>query len=850
MRKLIFSLLLGLMAIPAFCQPKGKISGYVRNELGEPLAEANVLLLGSSNGTTTDKSGAFSIEVPANVTVILRVSHVSYTTREVKAKVSEGDTYEMAVTLLFFEIKEFTIYEDRIRLPKMPPINYKSVPTMTGNIEDIIKSGGLGVRSNNEMSATYNVRGGNFDENLIYVNDIEIYRPFLVRSGQQEGMSFINGDLVQDIYFSSGGFDAKYGDKLSSVLDIRYKDPKETKASASASLLGGTVHFEGMSENHRFTHLSGIRYRSNSYVLNALPTKGDYRPSFADMQTLLGYHITEKWKISLLAHYSNNKFRVVPSTRETEFGTINEALRLTVYYDGQEITQFETWTGAITSEHAVNENTSLKFIASAFHSIETEAFDIQGQYRLDELEKDLGSENFGEVAFTRGVGTFLNHARNELDVWIYNFSHLGVHRYGENKELSWGLKFQAENMDDKLSEWEMLDSAGYSVPQTPADQIVLNELIKAKIALSSNRAMGHIQNNWLWVKTDTVRINDSVFTSNSAFEMNIGARANYWDFSNQVVVSPRVNFRYTPSWFYTNKHDSIRRVNIVFRFATGFYYQPPMYRELRDMNGNISYDIRAQRSIHFVAGSDYYFNMWNRTFKFTTEMYFKKLDYIIPYEVDNVRIRYYAKNNSKGYAAGWDFKVNGEFIKGVESWATLSFLRTYEDIKDDSYTEYYNSDGDKIVPGYTLNNTPVDSAAFQPGHIPRPTDQLVSVGVFFQDEMPRWPSFKVHLNTLFGSKLPYGPPDFNRYKDTLRTPAYFRIDIGFSKQFLTKREKLKPNSMWKKFDDIWLSVEVFNLLGVSNTISYDWIKDVTGRTYSVPNYLTSRRVNLKLVVKF
>lgn len=850
MRKILFSLLLILISVSAFCQATGKVTGVVRNELGEPLGEANIVISGTSTGTTSLKNGYFELDIPANVNTILRVSHVTANTKEVKVKVTEGETKDIAVSLTSLEFQNVYVYGERVRLNKIPAINYKAVPTFTGNIEDIIKSYGMGVSSNNEMSASYNVRGGNFDENLIYVNDIEIYRPFLVRSGQQEGMSFVNSDLVQDIYFSSGGFEAKYGDKLSSVLDIKYKDPKETKATATASLMGGSVHFEGMSKNHLFTHLSGVRYRSNSYILSSLPTKGDYKPAFADVQTLLGYHITEKWKVSLLAHYSNNKFRFVPQTRESEFGTVNEALRLTVYYDGQEITQFETYMSAITSEHKLSENVDVKFIASGFHSVETESFDVQGQYRLDELEKDLGSENFGDVAFTRGVGTFLNHARNKLDAWVYNFSHLGVYRYNENSELSWGVKYQGEQINDKLSEWEMLDSAGFSIPQIPSDEIVLNQLIKAKISLASNRAMGHIQNNWLFVKTDSIRMNDSVFNSSSAFEMNIGARANYWDFSNQVVVSPRANFRYTPSWFYTNKQDSIRRVNIVLRFATGLYYQPPFYRELRDLKGNISYDIRAQRSIHFVLGGDYYFNMWDRTFKVTTEMYYKKLDYIIPYEVDNVRIRYYAKNSSKGYAAGWDFKVNGEFIKGIESWATLSFMRTYEDIKDDYYYDYLNSDGEKIIPGYTLNNTAVDSIRYEPGYIPRPTDQLVTFGVFFQDEMPMWPTFKVHLNALYGARLPYGPPDFNRYKDTLRTPPYRRVDIGFSKQFLTNKEKLKPNSIWKHFDDIWLSLEVFNLLGINNTISYNWIKDVTGRTYAVPNYLTSRRINLKLVMKF
>ncbi len=848
MRNLFLTGCLILCQLAAIAQQAAYVKGVVTNETGQRVKNVNVALSGTSLNTHTTEDGTYQLEVPAGA-LTLHFSHAAYISRTVNLRLEPGETRQVNMNLSFLLLDTLVIRNERPQfIDELSKIDYKAIPTFSGNIEDLIKTAGLGVSGRNEMSAAYSVRGGSFDENLIYVNDIEIYRPFLVRSGQQEGLSFINSDMVDNISFSSGGFEARYGDKLSSVLDIRYKKPTSFGGSASASLMGGTVHLEGISKNSRFTHLTGIRYRANSYILNALPTQGDYRPTFADMQSLLTYAVNEKWDFSLLGYYSNNKYRFVPQTRETEFGTVNEALRLTVYFDGQEITQFENYMGALTATHRVNERTELKFITSAFRSIETEAFDVQGQYRLDELERDLASENFGEVLFTRGVGTFLDHARNRLDAWVYNVAHQGKTTYG-NSQLLWGLKVQGEQIKDRLSEWQMLDSAGFSIPQHPKDEIVLNQLIKARIQMGSNRVTGYAQHNWFIPRTDTIRMADTLFTSSSSWNIHAGIRGNYWDFNNQIVVSPRAGINYIPSWFRW-KNGKIARINTILRFSTGLYYQPPFYRELRDFEGNINYDIRAQRAIHFVVGGDYFFDMWGRTFKFTSEIYYKHLDFLIPYQVDNVRLRYFARNNSKGYAAGWDFKINGEFIKGIESWATLSLLRTYEDIKDDSYKIYYNSDGERIIPGYTVNNTVADSTTVYPGYIPRPTDQRVTFNLFFQDEMPGFPSFKVHLNLVFGSRVPYGPPGTDRFRDTLRTPPYRRVDIGFSKQFLTNRDKIRPGSLGSHIKDLWLSLEVFNLLGIDNTISYQWLQDVTGRRYAIPNYLTARRLNLKLVMKF
>ncbi|HRE75836.1 MAG TPA: TonB-dependent receptor [Flavobacteriales bacterium] len=844
----ILSVLIPVCSVSA--QRSGVLKGRVVDELGKPLKDVNIYVTPLHTGTTTNEDGTYLLILPSDSSLSVSYSYSGHERKTILVRLKKGEEKTQNVLLQFQTLIEITVDGGVKRPPieKMPKIEFKQLPTMTGNVEDLIKSFGMGVSSNNEMSAQYSVRGGNFDENLIYVNDIEIYRPFLVRSGQQEGLSFINSDMVEDIYFSSGGFEARYGDKMSSVLDIKYKSPIEKKGSASMSLLGGSVHFEGKVKQ-RFSYITAFRYRSNSYVLNALPTKGDYRPVFADGQFLLTYKARENWNLSFLGHYSNNLYRMIPETRETDFGTVNEALRLTVFFDGQEITRFETMTGALTSEHILSEKTTIKFIGSVYRSIESESFDIQGQYRLSELERDLGSENFGEVLFVRGVGTFLNHARNRLDAFVYNVSHLGQHELKNGAKINWGLRYQGERINDKLSEWNMLDSAGFSIPQIPSDQIILNDVIKAKIRLSSSRYTGHLQYSQSIDRKKEIKLGDSTFTSISSWDYNFGARGNFWDFNDQLLISPRAGITYVPSWFRI-KDSTITRINAVLRFKTGVYYQPPFYRELRDLSGNINYNLRAQRSIHFVLGGDLFFKMWDRTFKFSTELYYKMLNDLNPYEVDNVRIRYYANNNAIGYAKGWDFKINGEFIKGIESWATLGFLKTQEDIKDDYYYTYYNSNGEVIVPGYTFNNIAVDSTYTEPGYIPRPTDQFMTFGLFFQDEMPNWPTFKVHLNALFGTRLPYGPPGFERYKDVLRTPPYRRIDIGFSKQFLTRKEQIKPGSFFSKLSDMWLSLEVFNLLGINNTISYMWIEDVNNRQYAVPNYLTSRRVNLKLSVKF
>ena len=834
-----------LFAADCFSQFTATIHGKITDAENKPAEGVNVSVFGLPGGTASDSHGQYELTVPANEEITVVFSHIGFATEKIQLKLTPNSRHLLHKKLKVSskQLTDVTIEDKLTRtttLTRIDPKIISVIPSASGGIEAILKTL-PGVSSSNELSSQYSVRGGNYDENLVYVNDIEIYRPFLVRSGEQEGLSFVNSDMVSSILFSAGGFDAKYGDKMSSVLDIKYRRPRGFAGSVSMSMLGGALHLEGVSENYRLSYQLGVRQKSNQYLLNSLNTKGDYNPSFTDVQTFITYDITDQWEINLLANYARNRYTTVPLTRQTEFGTVNEALRLTIYFDGQEIDKFETYMGAISNIYRPNSDLTLKLITSAFRTFESETFDIQGQYWLDELEKDIGKEEFGEVKFNRGVGTYLTHARNYLDAFVYNVEHKG-YLTNKNRYLLWGVKYQNETINDELSEWKMLDSAGFSLPHPadsvgytipalqPAQIIEVQDVLRTKINIRSNRYSTYLQNNWTWTSKDTIELT-----------LTAGLRANYWDLNKQTLVSPRVSFSIKPNW----------KKDIVFRAATGYYYQPPFYRELRDLSGNINYNLKAQKSIHFVMGSDYNFKAWNRPFKFVSEIYYKHLENLVPYEIDNVRIRYYAENSANGYATGIDLKINGEFVKGIESWVSLSVMKTQEDIEDDFYYEYYNAEGIKIIPGYTFDQQAVDSIRFEPGFIPRPTDQRVNFSLVFQDYLPRFPNFKMHLNLVFGSRLPFGPPSFERYKDTLRIPPYRRVDIGFSALLFNKENRDEtPKRLLKHLNSIWMSLEVFNLLGINNTISYLWIKDVTNRQYAIPNYLTARLLNVKLIVKF
>jgi hypothetical protein len=702
---------------------------------------------------------------------------------------------------------------------RIDPKLFDALPSASGGVEAILKV--LGASSNNELSSQYSVRGGNYDENLVYVNDFEIYRPFLIRSGQQEGLSFINSDMVSSLLFSAGGFAAKYGDKMSSVLDIDYRKPEKFGGAASISLLGGSLTLEGASPNQSLRFLVGARYKTNQYLLNSLETTGDYRPAFSDIQADVTYDVSDKVSLEAIANYSSNQYQFIPQDRVTTFGTIQNTLRLTVYFDGQEVDKYTTAMGGLSVTYKPKSNLRLKFLASIYGNQEDETFDVIGEYFLGEVGNNLGNANFGQTLYYIGTGTNQEWGRDYLTATILKFAHKGSfikkHHY-----LQWGFDINREHIHDDLSQWTRVDSAGYTLPYSDS-QIFLQDIIRSEYDFSSFRYSLYVQDAW-------------VLNEERNFTLTYGSRLSYWDFNKQFLVSPRVQLSVQPNW----------QRDIVFRAAVGAYDQPPFYRELRDLDGNIHPDVLAQRSIHYVAGTDYNFKWWGRPFKFVSEIYYKQLYDLNPYELDNVRIQYFGENDAKGYAAGLDLRLNGEFVKDAESWVSLSLLSTRENLSNDFVFEV-----DTIFTDDEHIEFQLDSIEISPGLIPRATDQFLNFGMFFQDYIPGNENFKVHLNFLFGTGLPTGPPDHVRARDTLRLSPYRRVDIGFSAILLNREKtKIQENPVWHHFKSIWLSLEVFNLLGVSNEISFTWVEDINNTVYAVPNYLTGRRINLRMMVNF
>lgn len=778
----------------------------------------------------SDNTGYYQISVPANKEIILVFSNLSYQTLKKKFQLLDSEIKLLNPVLIFRnDLTGIDVVDEQRETEtiKLNPTQITQLPGASMDIMRLLPSMGIGVAMTNELSSGYSVRGGNFDENLVYVNDIEVYRPFLVRSGQQEGLSFPNPDMVANMSFSAGGFESKYGDKLSSVLDITYRKPRKFSSTATLSLLGAGLHVENITDNKLLSWQIGARYKTNQYLLRGIDTKGDYFPRFYDVQSLLNFNVSPKFNVDVLGVISGNKYQVIPQTRETTFGTFNQALQFKVYFDGQEVSKFNTLFGAVSVNFLPSEKLRLKWISSYFNTQESETFTVQGQYYINELETDLGDPNFGNVAFNRGIGTFINNGRNYLNASVFATEHKGFYTH-KNGELLWGLKLQHEIINDKLGEWNFIDSAGYSIPQGDPLLVELRDVIKTKIQLQSNRIMAYTQ--YVFKK----QLKDS-----AVFSFTGGIRSNYWSLNNDNVISPRLTFSYKPNW----------KADWLFKASWGYYYQPPFYREMRDFIGNVNKDLKAQQSIHYVLSGDLNFKMWNRPFKFITAAYFKQFDNLVPYEIDNVRIRYYGTNSSKGFATGMDFRLNGEFVKGIESWVNMSVMTIQEDLKNDFYYTYRDSLGNPWYKGYS--NLPVnDSTLINPGYIPRPTDQRVTFNLFFQDYLPKIPSCKMHLNLIYGTGLPFGPPSRERYKDTLRMPAYRRVDIGFSYQLIKEERTKKDKGFFRHVKTGWLSLEILNLLAVNNTVSYTWIKDVTNRQYAIPNYLTNRQLNLKIQFRF
>jgi hypothetical protein len=826
-KKLFLFLIFGLLvATIAQAQKNAVIYGVVRDSLDRPISDVNVSVSGTSQLTFSGENGYFQLPLPPGREYSISFSQIGRPHKIIQVEpLQPGQRFELnvkmeyGVSLIAVVIKEERDRE-KVSMQTINPKTVTTLPNVSGSFESILKTL-PGVTSNNEMSSQYNVRGGNYDENLIYVNDIEIYRPFLPRSGQQEGLSFIHTELVENVKFSAGGFEARYGDKLSSVLDIQYKRPKKFGSSVNLSLMGAQTHIEGSTPNRRFTFLVGARYWTNQYVVSSLDTKGSYKPSFSDAQTLLTYHLRDNLNISVLASYAQNTYLVVPETRETVFGTVKQAMALRIFFNGQDLMEYRTATGAVSVNYQPSTSMQVKLYSSVFYSNEREFFTLEGAYRLEEVETDFGSDNFGKSKASKGIGYFLNNARNEIEATVYNAGFRNSNTIG-NSNIQWGAQVQAERINDNLNEWYYIDSLGFAQPSLVDGQIVMKDYVSSRNDLNTYRLSGYVQNSQLISKPSNMRI-------------NYGIRTNWWSYNDENVVSPRVQFSFEPNRRHNraillgDEQGELKR-DIILKAAVGVYYQPPFYRELRNFEGRLNPNIRAQRSIHYILGGDLNFKWLDRPFKLFAEAYYKQLDNLIPYEIDNVRIRYYAENSASGYATGVDMRLNGEFVKGTESWLSVSVMNTEEKIHN---AIVKNAAGERIEPGY----------------IRRPTDQRVNVSMMFQDYLPKFPAYRMYLNLVYGSRLPTGPPDRNRYGDTSSMPSYRRVDIGFLKVLVDENDPQK--SGWKKhFRSALIGIEVFNLIDVQNTISYLWVQDVEARTWAVPNYLTRRRLNLRLIMKF
>lgn len=806
---------------PLFCfAQKGTLTGVILNEFNQPIEAVNIKT--AQSGTQTSNNGFYEIKLPANTDIKIVFSHVLYKNITATFNLKNGEVLNFNPVLKenIEQIETVIINGSKRKdiqgITNITPEALKKIPGAQAGVENLLKTL-PGVSSNNELSTQYSVRGGNYDENLIYVNGIEVYRPFLVRSGQQEGLSFVNSDLVKNVDFSAGGFQAKYGDKLSSVLDITYRKPATNGVAIDASLLGASVAIETASKDSKFSGILGLRYRDNSLLVNAKETDVNFQPTFADVQSYLTYQFTDKLNLSFLGNASLNKYNYIPLNRQTNFGTLENPMALVVVYEGQEKDRYQTLFGAISANYDVNDNLALALVASTYHTTEEEYFDIFAQYALGEVNSDIGDENLGEVEFTEGIGSQLNHGRNDLDALITNIEAKGTFTKNEN-EFKFSAKYTNEDIRDRLVEWEVIDSAGFAVnrpnattfnqqPYTPYEgPLEAFQSVRAKNNTTISRLQAYAQ----WSKRSTIGKHDVWY--------NAGVRSHSWTVNDQAtngntsqtVFSPRGQFAIKPNW----------DKDMLFRLSAGLYYQPPFYRELRDQNGVVNANVKAQKSTHFVLGNDYSFELWERPFKLTSEAYYKKITDVNPYSLENVRIRYAANNNAKAYAYGLDLRINGEFVPGTESWFSFGYLKTEENINGR-------------------------------GFIARPTDQRLKFAALFQDYVPKIPSMKMYLNLVYNTGLPGGSPSYaDAYTFQNRLPDYKRADIGF--QFVLADKNKQFKSGWKKpFKELTLGVEIFNLFDVQNSITNTWVRDVySKRQYAIPNYLTPRVFNVRSTMRF
>lgn len=839
--RLRYTLLILLMIpIVLFAQRKddASIYGKVVDNNNNVIELVNIAVMGTSYGTSSNARGQYELHLPSDTTLEVVFSFVGYQQEKRDITLRKGEERKLDVVMqsISTTLPDAIVSDRQIKSASITRLDARKIDMVpssgAGGVEDLVKTL-PGVSSTNELSSQYNVRGGNFDENLIYINGIEVYKPFLVGSGQQEGMSIINPKLVSNIDFSAGGFSAEYGDKLSSALDITYKKPLIPAASLTLSFLGVEAHTEGSALHHRLSYLIGARYKNNKYILGNMETKGSYQPNFTDVQGVMSYNINTKLEISAFGYYSRNSYKMIPETRQTDFGNIQAAHRLTIYFDGKEASNYNVGLGAITLNYSPHEDLNLKLIASTYSAVEAENYDIMGQYWIGQLETNPGSEQSGDVISNQGIGTFIEHARNDFYSQVFNIDHKGAYKK-DFYTIKWGARYQHQYFDDVIKEWELIDSAGFSLPH-PHDSIgspnppvypfEINNLSKGNNILRINNLDGFIHNEWTFNSA-----NADVMT------FSLGLRANYWGYNKKVNISPRAGFAFRPGW----------NNDMLFRISGGVYVQPPFYRELRMFDGSLisPEEASTQKSYQLVFTHEYNFRAWDRPFVLTTELYYKYLKDIIPYEVDNIRIRYYADQKAQGYATGLDLRLNGEFVKGIESWASLSIMKSEENIR------YYISPNGTILSQTDVNNGEIFVSDTLIKGIPRPSDQRLNFSLFFQDYVPFIPSFKVNLKLVFGTGMPFGAPHSERYQQTRRMSAYRRIDIGFSKQLISDKTSFNKNNPLRFIRNSWISLEIFNLLGINNVSSYMWVTDIYNIQYAVPNYLTPRQINLKLVAEF
>lgn len=814
-----FLLIFSILYSSVLWAQKATVRGVILDVFDQPIPSVNITF--GNSGAISDLDGYYLIEITANTPVELTYSHIGHKNVQATLNLSKNEDYELN-PVMKTDIEQIATVvisgreNKRVEgITTLSPEAIRRMPSAISGVTSLLTSL-PGINNNNELSTQYAVRGGNYDENLVYVNEIEVYRPFLIRSGQQEGLSFVNDDLTSSVDFSAGGFQAKFGDKLSSVLDIKYRKPTDLQASLDASLLGVSVSAGGISDDGKFTGILGLRYRDNSLFVNAKETQTNFKPTFLDAQTYLSYKFNNNLEIGFLGNIAINKYSYKPLTRQTNFGTLADPVALLVFYDGQEEDKYDTYFGALKATYVASQNYTAKFIGSVYQTQEQEYFDILAQYRLGEVDTSIGSENLGEVTFSEGIGSQLTHARNNLDALIVNLEHKGNATIGEN-EIEYGVKFTHEDIRDRVQEYEIIDSAGFSIrpplvdfenlqPYEPfTSEIVPYTNIRAQNDVQINRLSGYGQ----WSRRTTIGSSD--------LWLNAGVRAHNWSVSGQdiqsitqTVFSPRGQVSLKPNWSR----------DMLFRLSGGVYQQPPFYRELRDSTGTVRPGVKAQKSIHIVLGNDYSFDLWDRPFTLNSEVYYKKLTDVNPYTLDNVRIRYRASNNAVAYAYGLDLRLAGEFVLGTESWISLGYLKTEENIDDK-------------------------------GYIFRPTDQRLKIGMLFQDYVKVVPNLKGYLNLQYNTGLPGGSPSYaDPYNFQERLPDYKRVDLGVS-YVLIDATKPKQEGVFQYFKELTLGAEIFNIFDVQNSISNTFVRDVyTKVQYSIPNYLSPRVFNIRLTAKF